>query len=112
MNWKLFSILILNFNFIFAGIFIIKNDGTVKLLVVDPNSGYAITLDQNATGKIDTTLKGFKKLFINETLNFFEEEQPNSQTFKMKYQIRENDFTRKETALTYNQVKQYANKTD
>lgn len=110
MNWKLFSILILNFNFIFSGVFIIKNDGAVKLLVIDPNSKFAITIDQNNIGKIDTSLIGFKKLFINETLDFFEEEQPNSQTFKLKYQLRDNDFTRKETAITYNQIKQFANK--
>jgi len=91
---------------------IIKNDGATKLFVVDPNSGFAITIEPNQTGKIDATLKGFKKLFVNETLNFFEEEQENSQTFKLKYQLRDNDFTRKITEITYNQIKQFANQSN
>lgn len=109
MNWKLFSILILNFNLLFSGICIIKNDGAAKLFVLDPNSGFAISIEPNKTGKIDTTLKGLKKLFVNETLKFYEEEQSNSETYKLKYEFRDNDFSRKLTDLSYSQIKQFAN---
>jgi len=112
MNLKLFGVLILNFNLLFSGICIIKNDGAAKLFVVDPNSGFAVSIEPNKSGKIDTTLKGLKKLFVNETLNFFEEEQPNSETYKLKYQLRDNDFSRKITELTYNQIKHFANQSN
>lgn len=109
MNWKLFSILILNFNIIFSATCIIKNDGIAKIFVVDPNSGFAISLEPTKSGTIDNTLKGLKKLFVNETLNFFEQEHPNSETYKLKYQLRDNDFMHKTTELSYNQIKQLAN---
>lgn len=108
MNLKLLSMLILNFNLALSSIYSIKNDGISKLFIVNLNSGYAISIEPNKIGEIDATLKGLKKIFINETLNFYEEEQPNSENYKLKYQLRSNKLSLKLTELSYFQIKHLA----
>jgi len=112
MKWKLFSILILNVNLIFSAICTIKNDRITRLLVSDPNSGYSIIIEPNETRTIDSTLKGLKRLFVNETLNFSEEEKQNSKSYRLSYQLRDNDHSRKVMELSYSQIEQNANQTN
>jgi len=110
--YRLGSLLLLSLliNSSFACPFIIKNDSSTAILVVDPYNKQALRITPDNEAEIDPSITGWQYYFYHEKLDIYVARQDNPNLFYRRYQLVEKYCTADKTKLALSDIAQFINK--
>ena len=94
----------------FACPFIITNDTSAAILVVDPYNKQALYINPGNNAEIDPSIGGWQYYFYAEKLDIYVPRQDNPNLFYRRYQLIEKYCTADKTKLTLSDIAQFVSK--
>ena len=95
---------------IFTCPFIINNDTSTKILIVDPYNKQALYINPGNEAEIDPGISGWQYYFYHEKLDIYVPQKDNPTAFYRRYQLVEKYCTVEKSKLTLNDIIQFINK--